>query len=98
MWLYKVIAFIGDFGFSSPKSGLKPRKGRGYAWNNWAISKLPQICGGPERGPKKILPHICGGRPYWVKSATSSPVASKRKESRHLGKDGRDNEKQVRSL
>ena len=27
MWLYKVIAFIGGFGFSSPKSGLKPAKG-----------------------------------------------------------------------
>jgi len=38
VWLYKVIAFIRGFGFSCPKSGLKPSRGRGYAWKIGQIS------------------------------------------------------------
>ena len=52
MWLYKVIAFIGGFGFSSPKSGLKPRKGRGYAWNNWGNFRAATDMWRPETVPK----------------------------------------------
>ena len=57
MWLYKVIAFIGGFGFSSPKSGLKPRKGRGYAWNNWGNFQAATDMWRPETGPKNYC-HI----------------------------------------
>ena len=62
MWLYKVIAFIGGFGFSSPKSGLKPRKGRGYAWNNWGNFQAATNMWRPETGPKnKCHKYVAAG-------------------------------------
>ena len=63
MWLYKVIAFIGGFGFSSPKSGLKPRKGRGYAWNNWGNFQSATNMWRPDtRETKQAYPRGYGRR------------------------------------